>query len=402
MSSDVKNIEKYIRNTSFKDDKYKDIITVEHRSNNSKRDFLFVNKIQAKHIPCSPSRTLEMGSDLARLVEESLDKNTNVLIIGFAETATGIGNIVGKALKQCRYIMTTTRENVPDNVGYQLITFEEEHSHATTQRVFMWNDSPIDLSTIDYVLFVEDEISTGNTILNFINAFRNSSNTRKNALSKDIQFGVASICNWQNRKDREKFNESNIKTFSLISGELVSTSIKMGVEDKEIRPSEAVDKNPNMRYSLNTLRKLTGVFFENRLGRVKEKEFDIEEVSGTWNLSGLKSVRVIGTEECMYNAIKIAKYIEDKGLKVVCHATTRSKIDVLKESCNTHNEITSRYEISSPYDSSRQTYIYNLDEYTDMTLVVTDTMNLGAFGVFCEDLGECLKGKCDTTRYLCI
>ena len=125
-------ITKYIDN--FRSEPgFEDIMTVEHRSNNSKRDFLFCNRIQGKHIPSKPSDIFRMLNRLIDIVEVGT-KNERLLIIGFAETATAIGAYLGEHLNNCTYYMQTTRETCVDM--YKLADFKEEHSHATEQYLY--------------------------------------------------------------------------------------------------------------------------------------------------------------------------------------------------------------------------------------------------------------------------
>ena len=49
-------INAYIDNIEYHANGLEDIIVVEKRLNNPKRDFLFVNKHQGKHIPTSPTK----------------------------------------------------------------------------------------------------------------------------------------------------------------------------------------------------------------------------------------------------------------------------------------------------------------------------------------------------------
>ena len=146
---------------------------MEHRSNNPKRDYLFVNKIQCKHIPAKPSEMINMCYELANKVNErieeigQLNRDDKILVVGFAETATAIAGFVADKLKYNNYLIRTTREDIDDAIP--LLTFEEEHSHATTQMLFTHSgDLRLRLDKFKMVLFVEDEISTGNTICNFI------------------------------------------------------------------------------------------------------------------------------------------------------------------------------------------------------------------------------------------
>ena len=57
-----------------------------------------------------------------------------IAIIGFAETATAIGNYVAAKLPNCVYEMQTTREEL---LGEEpIIEFFEEHSHAKQQLLY--------------------------------------------------------------------------------------------------------------------------------------------------------------------------------------------------------------------------------------------------------------------------
>lgn len=108
-----------------------DILRIAKRINNNKRPYLLVNPLQAKHIPVSPSKALQMMTSLGELVATKYgDAN---LVIGFAETATAIGAVVAKTISdECLYIQTT-REIVKDAKDY--VFFTEEHSHATEQKI---------------------------------------------------------------------------------------------------------------------------------------------------------------------------------------------------------------------------------------------------------------------------
>lgn len=136
----------------------RDFVRIAKRENNAKRSFLIVNPLQGKHIPVSPSQAISIFSDIAKLIYKEY-KNEKLLIIGFAETATAIGSQIAIDLK-CDYIQTT-REILNDA---QYLFFSEEHSHATEQKLVRNGlDSKID--SYQRIVFVDDEISTGKTIL---------------------------------------------------------------------------------------------------------------------------------------------------------------------------------------------------------------------------------------------
>jgi len=85
------------------------------------------------------------------------------------------------------------------------IAFEEEHSHASSQKLLF---NPKELPDFDRILFIEDEITTGNTILNFVKEFEK--------IKPNTKYSVASILNWQNEKNTLIFKELGIDTKSYI------------------------------------------------------------------------------------------------------------------------------------------------------------------------------------------
>ena len=86
-----------------------DVLLLAKRWQNSKRSYLLVNPLQAKHCPSDPGQALAMMRSLGRQVAEHYPQAR--LVIGFAETATAIGATLASCLgPDCWYIQTT-REN---------------------------------------------------------------------------------------------------------------------------------------------------------------------------------------------------------------------------------------------------------------------------------------------------
>lgn len=358
----ISNPRTYIKDIKEKSTFSINNIVVEHRSNNPKRDFLFVNKKQCKHIPCKASDMIEMCRELSDIVNNSIGKDKRVLVIAFAETATAIGNVVADYIDNCVCVMQTTREDAPNSV--QLITFEEEHSHATTQKLLVSEKFKTEkFNDIDYILFVEDEISTGNTILNFVSAFK--------SIADDKKFGVASVCNWQSEENIQKFNDMGIDRFFLLSGELLNTDIKMFTpeEYKEVEMENPdIDSEFERVYMKEEVADKKPILNE-RLEHKSDR--DLSELYSIFDRVvpfGVQTLRIVGTEEFMYMPIKLAEYAEKLGIMTICHSTTRSSIDI-----STKYGIKDKHRILCPYDTKRKTYIYNTQEYTDMVLIVSDT-----------------------------
>lgn len=356
-------------------------IVVEHRSNNPKRDFLFVNRNQAKHIPAVPCDTLTMINFLAREVRLTTDRYKSVLIIAFAETATGIGNLLADCIPNCAAVLQTTRECLPDSRC--ILTFEEEHSHATTHKILWpnnWGD--FNPSDYDYVLFIDDELTTGNTILNFIDAY-------KNQYQGSINFGVASICNWQDVEHSKLFAVNNIDVFCLIRGCIKDTQAKMNV-----KPSESVCSTHmySMKKEIKYIEIPVDDMCDERFMHQPRRDYSrvFAQIFAQMELDTARRIRVIGTEEFMYLPIKFSEYLTSKvslGSWIVCHSTTRSNIDVTYPVVA--HGIQLKNTFSSVYDPNRITYLYNLNQYTDVTIVLTD-------GTITEEFIQQIQKSCDT------
>ena len=70
-----------------------------------------------------------------------------------------------------------------------------------------------------------------------------------------------------------------------------------------------------------------------------------------------KTADIIGTEECMYPAIKLGEFLENQGYDVRCHATTRSPIVPSRQE---GYPLFSAYRVQSVYETDRRTFIYDL------------------------------------------
>lgn len=379
--STIKDVKQYINNYSGGHWGMKDPITVEHRTSNVKRDYLFVNKTQCKHIPCSPSDLIDTCKGLADNVNFYISKEgciNSVLVVAFAETATAIGNIIADCIDSEVYVMQTTRENVENSV--EVISFKEEHSHATDQKLLTYNDGSVDINKFDMVLFVDDEISTGKTILNFIDAFEKEFNEK--------QYAVASICNWMDEDARSVFYDRNIEIFASNFGEIRNREAKLlrspNVLFRESSDySSAVLKSDAGTLIHNNCEKelvQPDVFRRSRLGHKPGEDIQklLERIDEDLKASGAQSVRIVGTEEFMYIPVMVAAGLEELGYEVICHSTTRSPIDVMVDKKtgrpldSPSTGIMYKASLRSVYDRNRKTYIYNTVEHTDATVIITD------------------------------
>ncbi|RSS60998.1 phosphoribosyltransferase [Streptomyces sp. WAC07061] len=131
---------------------------------NPKRAHLLVSQVLGKHVPQSPAAVYAAGHGLGVRVRELLgDSAADAVVLGYAETATGLGHCVADGLGPAPYLHSTRRP-VP---GLRPAGgFEEAHSHATSH--LLLPEDPALLAGKGPLVLVDDEFSTGNTVLNTI------------------------------------------------------------------------------------------------------------------------------------------------------------------------------------------------------------------------------------------
>ncbi|MET8740291.1 phosphoribosyltransferase [Streptomyces sp. NPDC004728] len=160
------------------DGELKDLLGLALRRN-PKRAHLLVSNVLGKHVPQKPSVVYGTGFELGRRVRELLGdaEARRAVVLGYAETATGLGHAVADGLGVAPYLHSTRRpvEGVARAGG-----FEESHSHATSHLLLPEDPSllagdrgpggPDGVDTDAPLVLVDDEFSTGNTVLNTIRA----------------------------------------------------------------------------------------------------------------------------------------------------------------------------------------------------------------------------------------
>lgn len=333
-----------------------DFISVCKRFNNNKRGFLFVNHKQGKHVPMNPNSIYSLFrvyadkaregifGKKARFMSSEEWKNSvgrNVVFVGFAETATAFG--MSSAWLNRGIYMQTSRSYLTDGItSTQLehINFSEEHSHAVGQYVYKTNTESDDVS-LDYlksaesIVFCEDEITTGKTILNLVSALRN-----KGWVSEDVKFYTMSVLNWQSEESLEKFKVANVTPLWLVKG-LLKDSIN-DVEVSDVQDFDTSYYNPddvppelfNLYLHMPTQYGLLRHGYDFRVLYEKFYEMIRVEASKVKKLVdelGWHRICVLGTEEYMFIPMMIAMQLCHEGYEVKFHATTRSPITPSKD-----------------------------------------------------------------------
>lgn len=341
-----------------------DLVRIAKRENNKKRTYLVVNRLQGKHVPVKPQRALEMFEKLADTIKEEYS-DEKLLLVGFAETATAIG--AAAAIRLGSKYIQTTREVIP---GVEYLFFSEAHSHATEQKLVK-DDIDQVIGLVDRMIFVEDEVTTGNTILNIVDIIE------KNYPGK-VRFSVASILNGMDEAALEKYNHRGIRVHYLVK---TDHSQYAKIAEKQVEDGSCFLPDLSDAAGLYCEKRVSGWMDARRI--VDAQKYDRscrnlwEEIEQHCRFTPGEKVLVVGTEEFMYPALFVASNIEKKGAEVRCHSTTRSPIAVCKEESY---PLHCRYELRSLYDKNRKTFLYDLAPY-DEVIIITDSQDHDKEGI---------------------
>lgn len=360
-----------------------ELVRIAKRENNTRRKYLVVNRLQGKHMPVSPKEALQMFRSLAELIKEAYPSE-RLLMVGFAETATAIGAAV--AIECQAAYMQTTRE-VIDGVDY--LYFSESHSHATEQKLVKTDLDKI-IGKTDRIVFIEDEVTTGNTILNIVRLIQKT-------YAQPVSFAVASILNGMNEEALENYKNLKIPVHYLVKTahdtytEIAEQYQADGTchictkpQEKEVEQQKEVQQQIEMQQTKEAqqpieVQEISGWINARRLHTAdtykqacEQLWQEIQQKYGytkyTKETETGRRILVLGTEEFMYPALYVGAKLEEAGYTVRMHATTRSPIAVSKEE---KYPLHTRYELASLYDKNRTTFVYDLAEYEEV-LVLTD------------------------------
>lgn len=365
----------------------KDLVKIAKRENNTKRSYLVVDPLQGKHVPVEPSKALNLFKSLAEKLQGKYE-GERLLLIGFAETATAIGAQAAITLGT-KYIQTT-REVIPDA---RYLFFSEAHSHATEQKLVK-DDIDRVINDIDRIVFIEDEVTTGNTIMNIIKIITKE-------YQKKIKFAVASLLNGMTEESLKIYQDEKIELHYLVKTDhsgygAVAEQYRCdglyicAIPENHTHESADIDvqSEKNMREHIISI---PGWMNARRFVDAKQYEAACRKLAETVIAeTGVKQgerVLVIGTEEFMYPALLTGQEIEKMGCEVRSHSTTRSPIAVSTEE---EYPLHCRYELRSLYDPDRKTFIYDLENY-DRVIVMTDSALVSLKGL--ETLTYALRMK---------
>jgi hypothetical protein len=272
---------------------------------NPRRGFLIVSRVLGRHLPARPSEMRASLRDLAAKIPSDLPRPA--LVVGLAETAVGLGHGLFEELQRLGIgglFLHSTRQVVDAPV---LCRFEEPHSHASAHLVY--RPEGIDLAAIRSLVVVDDEVSTGTTLLNLARSLAP-------ALPRCEAIVVAALTDWSGSTGWLESMPWPPRCVSLLRGRLDWAPDGAPADDG---PAGAFDA------AAGTLGALPGGGPFGRLGIAAPRRFPMPDAASLALPAG-SAVRVVGTGEFTYAPFLLAERIERAGHEVVVQSTTRSPI----------------------------------------------------------------------------
>lgn len=282
--------------------------------NNPKRGFLFISKVLAKHYPCKPADILQSYHALADLLLSQARQSEKFLFIGMAETATALGlgvyeSWLKKTAQTGMYAQTTRYflENQP------FLEFEEAHSHASDFYLYVPQQAELKqlFHNADTLVLIDDEISTGNTFANLINAYKKINPALKRVF-------VLSLLNLSSAQARQRVNAitgMQVEWLSVLTGSY------------DFKPAADFCFNPVNVDSNQDCKKSVLCLDYGRLGRqglLNPSAAPLAKLTATWQTKA--TVLILGTGEFIYPAFLLGLELEQQGFEVYVQSTTRSPI----------------------------------------------------------------------------
>lgn len=329
---------------------------------NPRRVQLVVSRVLGKHLPVEPGVALTAGRRLAALVGAVAAP----LVLGYCETATGLGHVVAEALPGAHYVHTTRRPDpgVPATAG-----FDEEHSHAVAHTLQL-RDPSVLTDPRRAVVLVDDELTTGTTALNTIAALQ--------AVAPHDRYVVATLLDLRTGQRRAAFQARaaglgvRVDVVALLSGSL---SLPADVADRAAALRAGLAQVPAARSPTGTgeVRVLEGAWPAGTptggrtgldVGTLEEPLADLAAAVRA-RLSG-GPVLVLGTEELMWLPLRLAAALPGP---VVTHSTTRSPVLVADLPGYAVRRV---LHFPAPDEPGRRSRLHGLPDepYTDVVVVV--------------------------------
>ncbi len=339
---------------------------------NPRRAHLLVSTVLGKHVPADPRLVHDAGLGLGRRVAEAL-AGRPALVLGFAETATGLGHCVAEAL-DAPYLHSTRRAvaGTAPHAG-----FTEEHSHATDHRLLP--EDPAVLADERVLVLVDDELSTGRTALNTIRALHARAARRAYLLAALVDLRTPDDVAAVDRVAAEL--GTRIDVVSTVAGQVLLPAGFTDAAAATVASAAAVAPPPPVRAEVLRHDPVwpVGVRESGRHGfgpaDVADARRAAEAVAADLapHLTG-GPVLVLGTEELMYAPLLIAEALSAFTDPVRTSSTTRSPVHVVDAPGYPIRDVLTFPSHDRAADGPGARYAYNVGTEFGDIVVVVDTV----------------------------
>jgi adenine/guanine phosphoribosyltransferase-like PRPP-binding protein len=387
---------------------------------NPRRAQLLVSRVLGKHVPTDPrlvraaglllgglvadvlagrcARELPVGllhaavvgdrdaaAELHRLAGDAAEPvPREALVLGFAETATALGHCVAEGLGGADYLHSTRRSTRLPTVG----GFTEDHSHATEH--LLVPADPLLLRGGRPLVLVDDELSTGRTVLNTVTALHR--------LAAREHYVVATLVDV--RPDEGELVAgvaalgARLDVVALARGRVTlppDLAARAAALTAALRSQSAVSEPPEPHFGAEVqfqgprveLRELgwpDGVPVGGRHGFTAIDHVALAAalpgLAGGLGVRSAERTLVLGTEELMQLPLRLAQVLADTGHDVAFSTTTRSPAVVVDQPGYALRSGLTFPAHDDPVDGPGPRYAYNLgglaEPRWDHVLVVVD------------------------------
>lgn len=302
---------------------------------NVKRGFLFVSKVLGRHIPVAP---LVMRQTMNELASKLPNIDDAVVFIGLAETAVGLGAGVFSAFTRQNPLadavyLTTTRHELSTNPI--LCEFKEPHSHAA-EHLLHYPADPEVIAVLGHaktLVLIDDEITTGTTLLNLVHAVMQSGH-----FNQIEQVYLLSLTDWSDGSLPLR-SPLPLQSLSLVQGHWTWSPFEgvtlPALEHTPLEPAETSSLSASQSWG--------------RLGSL-----DIGPVLKTNTpIEASDRVLVLGSNEFVYQPFLFAEQLEQNGICVEFSAITRSPI-------RPGGVIESMASFNDVYGEGIRNFVYNI------------------------------------------
>jgi len=294
---------------------------------NKARGYLFVSKVLGKHYPVSPSVMGRVHEQLAeRLL--ALELTGPTVVVAMAETAIGLGQGVFEAVLRQHPMMRdwlflhSTRYALNHPAAFSLT---EDHCHAREHLVHepRSEEGKAIFQAARNLVCIDDEMSTGNTMLNLGRAFRRR-------VPNVERMVLVNITCWMDAPARSRLFANfplPIELVSLLEGTFSFTPGPVPESDMPTFRSEG-DWLPKDSILPRDFGRLGLVSAECVPGSAlaADRQALLRRLRDSLVLESGRPVLVLGTGEFSHLPYKLACLLEEEGFDVSFQASTRSPV----------------------------------------------------------------------------